>query len=447
MKYNTVIIGFGKGGKTLAGKLAKKGEKVALIEKDPEMYGGTCINVGCLPSKRLVTLAARTPEGSYEVRNEYFKKAVSGKDVMTSKLRAANHGKLVNAGVEVIDGFGSFEDRNHVRVKKADGSEEILEAEKIIINTGSAPFIPEIEGLKESDRVYISETLMDIKELPEKLAIIGGGYIGLEFASMFANFGSEVTILQDSDVFLKKEDRDVAEAIEEVLSKQGVTVVRSVEFNRIDGGKIDFKVSGEEKTLEADAILVATGRRPNIQGLEVEKAGVSLTKRGGIEVNEKNRTNVDNIWATGDVIGGLQFTYISLDDSRIVLDDMENIGKRTTQNRGAFSYSVFMKPAFSRVGLSEDEAKAKGLNYRVVKMPASAIPKAKVIMEDEGLLKAIIDKDTDKILGAALFCAESYELINIIKLAMDNDLDYKVLRDFIYTHPTMAESFNDLFAL
>lgn len=446
-KFDTIVIGFGKAGKTLAAKLAKQGEKVALIEKDARMYGGTCINVGCIPSKRLVLEAERAPAHDFEVQSEYYHVAVQEKKKLTTALRMANYNKLIDAGVQVINGTASFLDGKTIGVKGAHGTMQTLSASKLIINTGGRPIIPAVPGVENNRLVFTSETMMENETLPRRLTIIGGGYIGLEFASMYARFGSKVTILQHSSVFLPKEDRDIAEAVENVLKSYGVSVITGAGLKEIKEGTAVYAKNGEEDTLDGDAILLATGRRPNTEGLHAERAGVELTKRGAVVTDKHLRTTTENIWAAGDVCGNLQFTYISLDDSRIILSDMQGDGSRTTENRGAFAYSVFMEPSFSRAGLSEKEAADKGLNYRVVRMNTDMIPKAKVLRKTTGMLKAVIDKDSGKILGAALFCPESYEIINMVKLAMDHDLDYTVLRDFIYTHPTMSEGLNDLFAL
>lgn len=446
-KFDTIVIGFGKAGKTLAAKLAKQGEKVALIEKDARMYGGTCINVGCIPSKRLVLEAERAPAHDFEVQSEYYHVAVQEKKKLTTALRMANYNKLIDAGVQVINGTASFLDGKTIGVKGAHGTMQTLSASKLIINTGGRPIIPAVPGVENNRLVFTSETMMENETLPRRLAIIGGGYIGLEFASMYARFGSKVTILQHSSVFLPKEDRDIAEAVENVLKSYGVSVITGAGLKEIKEGTAVYAKNGEEDTLDGDAILLATGRRPNTEGLHAERAGVELTKRGAVVTDKHLRTTTENIWAAGDVCGNLQFTYISLDDSRIILSDMQGDGSRTTENRGAFAYSVFMEPSFSRAGLSEKEAADKGLNYHVVRMNTDMIPKAKVLRKTTGMLKAVIDKDSGKILGAALFCPESYEIINMVKLAMDHDLDYTVLRDFIYTHPTMSEGLNDLFAL
>lgn len=446
-KFDTIVIGFGKAGKTLAAKLAKQGEKVALIEKDARMYGGTCINVGCIPSKRLVMEAELAPAHDFEAQSEYYHVAVQEKKKLTAALRMANYNKLIDAGVQVINGTVSFLDGKTIEVKGAHDTVQILSASKFIINTGARPIIPAVPGVENNRFVFTSETMMENETLPLRLTIIGGGYIGLEFASMYARFGSKVTILQHSSVFLPKEDRDIAEAVENVLKSYGVSVITGAGLKEIKEGTAVYTKNGEEDTLDGDAILLATGRGPNTEGLHAERAGVELTKRGAIVTDKHLRTTAENIWAAGDVCGNLQFTYISLDDSRIILSDMQGDGSRTTENRGAFAYSVFMEPSFSRAGLSEKEAADKGLNYRVVRMNTDMIPKAKVLRKTTGMLKAVIDKDSGKIFGAALFCPESYEIINMVKLAMDHDLDYTVLRDFIYTHPTMSEGLNDLFAL
>lgn len=446
-KFDTIVIGFGKAGKTLAAKLAKQGEKVALIEKDARMYGGTCINVGCIPSKRLVMEAELAPAHDFEAQSEYYHVAVQEKKKLTAALRMANYNKLIDAGVQVINGTVSFLDGKTIEVKGAHDTVQILSASKFIINTGARPIIPAVPGVENNRFVFTSETMMENETLPLRLTIIGGGYIGLEFASMYARFGSKVTILQHSSVFLPKEDRDMAEAVENVLKSYGVSVITGAGLKEIKEGTAVYTKNGEEDTLDGDAILLATGRGPNTEGLHAERAGVELTKRGAVVTDKHLRTTAENIWAAGDVCGNLQFTYISLDDSRIILSDMQGDGSRTTENRGAFAYSVFMEPSFSRAGLSEKEAADKGLNYRVVRMNTDMIPKAKVLRKTTGMLKAVIDKDSGKIFGAALFCPESYEIINMVKLAMDHDLDYTVLRDFIYTHPTMSEGLNDLFAL
>ena len=452
-KYDAVIIGFGKGGKTMAGALGAAGKKVALIEKSDRMYGGTCINVGCIPTKSLVYRAglAAAKGGSFEEKAAAYKAAMEQKEDLTARLRGKNYQKLdSNPNITVIDGTASFQSPHVVEVEK-DGKTFQVEGEQIFINTGSSAFIPPIEGLKGNPYVYTSEGLLNLTELPSRLVIIGGGYIGVEFSSIYASFGSKVTILQDGDIFLPREDEEIAGAVRESLESRGIRVMTGVKVKALEqaGGKALVAVDNgkEVQKLEAEAVLVATGRRPNTAGLNLEAAGVEIGPRGGIITDDSLTTTAPHIYAMGDVRGGLQFTYISLDDFRIVKSKVLGDGSYTLKERGAVPYSVFLIPPFSRVGLSEKEAVEKGYKVKAARLAASAIPKAQVLEQPAGLLKAVIDEETGLILGAHLFCQESYEMINMIKLAMDAKVPYQVLRDTIYTHPTMSEAFNDLFAV
>jgi pyruvate/2-oxoglutarate dehydrogenase complex dihydrolipoamide dehydrogenase (E3) component len=451
MKYDAIIIGFGKGGKTLAGALAKRGENVALVERSEGMYGGTCINVGCIPSKSLVTSAAESAlaaDDSFGAKAERYARAVAEKRRVTGFLRGKNYHKLADLpNVTVLLGEGSFVDGTHVLVRGADGSETVLESARILINTGAAPVVREVPGMAGNPLVYTSETLMDEDRLPRRLALIGAGYIGMEFASMYRNFGSEVTVLQDGTDFLPREDEDVAAEIRRILEKRGVRFALGAKTERLEGGKIFYTQDGAPRELEADAILVATGRRPNTDGLNAAAAGVELTPRGAVKVDEFLRATAPGVWAMGDAAGGLQFTYVSLDDYRVVLPQLAGGPARSTADRKNVPYSVFMDTPLSRVGLTEREARAQGLPVRVLKLPTAAVPKAQVLRKTDGFLKAIVHAETGKLLGAALLCPESYEMINTLKLAMDLGADCAVLRDRIYTHPTMTEAFNDLFSL
>lgn len=452
-KYDAVIIGFGKGGKTMVGALGAAGKKVALIEKSDRMYGGTCINVGCIPTKSLVYRAglAAAKGGSFEEKAAAYKAAMEQKEDLTARLRGKNYQKLdSNPNITVIDGTASFQSPHVVEVEK-DGKTFQVEGEQIFINTGSSAFIPPIEGLKGNPYVYTSEGLLNLTELPSRLVIIGGGYIGVEFSSIYASFGSKVTILQDGDIFLPREDEEIAGAVRESLESRGIRVMTGVKVKALEQaeGKALVAVDNgkEVQKLEAEAVLVATGRRPNTAGLNLEAAGVEIGPRGGIVTDDSLTTTAPHIYAMGDVRGGLQFTYISLDDFRIVKSKVLGDGSYTLKERGAVPYSVFLIPPFSRVGLSEIEAVEKGYKVKVARLAAAAIPKAQVLEQPAGLLKAVIDEETGLILGAHLFCQESYEMINMIKLAMDAKVPYQVLRDTIYTHPTMSEAFNDLFAV
>lgn len=458
-KYDIAVIGFGKGGKTFAGYMADLGKSVIMIERSHKMYGGTCINAGCIPSKSLIhsasfSLASTGSGGSFDTKKELYQQAVEEKRRLTSLLRQKNFDKLnTHAKVTVINGTASFVDEHCLKIKE-EHTDTLIEADIILINTGASPFIPPIPGLAESKRAFISETLMDLDTLPQDLIIIGGGYIGMEFASMYANFGSRVTVIQDGSRFLPREDEEIAAAVLRSLLDRGINVILSAKIHSVEDivndGKacslIHFEKDGELLSLSADAILTATGRRPNLSELCPENAGIELTDRGAIKTDEHLRTSVPHIYALGDVTGGLQFTYISLDDYRIVRSSLTGDGSRTTLNRGEIPYSVFLDPPFSRVGLSEKEALEKGYRVKTAKLQAASIPKAQVLKQTTGLLKAVIDEDTNLILGAHLFCEESHEMINLIKLVMDAKQPYTVLRDTIFTHPAMSEALNDLFA-
>lgn len=451
-RYDAIIIGFGKGGKTLAAALGAAGKRTALIEKSPMMYGGTCINVGCIPTKFLVHKAreAKLAKDLLEKKTLYAE-AVEAELALTGSLREKNLNKLVNAeNVEVLTGTAKLRSAHEVEIVMEEGT-QVLEGEKIFLNTGSVPIVPAIEGLQDNPFVVTSEGLLRQRVLPEKLVIIGGGYIGVEFASIYADFGSKVTVVQDGERFLPREDADIAQTVLENLRSRGVEVVTGAQVKSVSTLNGEACVSilkdGTLRCIEANTVLAATGRRPNTEGLGLENAGVERTARGGVVVNEHLQTTAPNIYAMGDVVGGLQFTYISLDDFRVVRSAVLGDGSYTTKDRGAVPYSVFLNPPFSRVGMSEQEAREKGYAVNVARLPVAGIPKAQVLEQPSGLLKAVIDRDTGMILGAHLFCEESHEMINLVKLAMDEKLPYTVLRDMIFTHPTMSEALNDLFAL
>ena len=436
-----IIIGFGKGGKTLAKFLAQKGEEVLVIEKSNKMYGGTCINIACLPSKRLIIEAANGVS---------YVDAVNGKNEMTAQLREKNYHMLADEKtVTVLDGEAHFIADHEIEVELPNGKKAQYKGDRIFINTGAVPVMLPIPGLKESKYILDSTQAMDEKKMPKNLTIIGAGYIGLEFASMFAKYGSKVTVLDHNKEFLAREDEDISNAVRKDMEDAGIKFELGVDIEKITDeitdAKITYQINGKRKTINADRILVATGRKPNTENLGLENTAIETTDRGAIKVDDFLRTTVDNVWAIGDVKGGLQFTYISLDDFRIIKDQLFGTGARMVSDRKVVPYSVFISPALSQVGLNEKQANKLGKEYKLFKLPVTAIPKAKVAKDNRGLFKALVDPETEKILGATLYGIESYELINMISLAMKAHLSYTVLRDQIYTHPTMSEAFNDLF--
>ena len=451
-KYDAVIIGFGKGGKTLAGFLAGKGQNVALIEKSDKMYGGTCINVGCIPSKKLVNSTKVLKDkglSSIEDKEKFYTESIENKNTLIGALRWKNYEMLASKeNITVYDGTGSFVSKNVVNVEN-NGENVQIEGEKIFINTGSTTIIPNIKGVKESNYVYTSTSIMELKELPKKLTIIGAGYIGLEFASMYSEFGSEVTVIDMGDRLMPREDEEIAERVKAILEAKGIKFLLKSKIEEISdrNDKGYVKISGEngESEVESDAILVAIGRKPNTEGLNLEAAGVKTDERGAVVVDETLKTTADNIWAMGDVKGGLQFTYISLDDFRIIRDNVYGNGNRTINDRNVIPYSVFINPPLSRVGMTEKEAVEKGYEVKTGRLEAMAIPKGKIEGVTDGLLKTVVDAKTDKILGCTLLCNTSHEMINIVAAAIKAEQKYTFLKDMIFTHPTMSEALNDLF--
>lgn len=437
-QYQAIIIGFGKAGKTLAATLAKADWKVAIIEQSNTMYGGTCINIGCIPTKTLVHDA--------EMQHD-FVAAMQRKTDVVRFLRDKNFHNLAGLdNVDVIEGRAEFVDNHTVRVIQATGTRE-LRGEKIFINTGAQSTMPDIKGLSSTPGVFDSTGLLNLAQRPQRLGILGGGYIGVEFASMFANFGSKVTIFEAAPLFLPREDRDVADAIARILRDKGVELILNANVHSVSSQDGAVQIQMPEETHSVDALLIASGRKPATEALQLKNAGVDVNDRGGIIVNRYLRTSADNIWAMGDVTGGLQFTYISLDDFRIVRDSLLGDGLRNTGDRQNVPYSVFMTPPLSRVGMSEEQARASGAEVQIVTLPVTAIPRARVMDDTRGMLKAVVDVNTQRILGVSLLCVDSHEMINIVKTVMDAGLPYTVLRDQIFTHPSMSESLNDLFAL
>lgn len=452
-KYDAIIIGFGKGGKTLAADLANHGWNVAVVERSDKMYGGTCINTGCIPTKTLIHLSQTVQYRDFTNFEDYakaYKNAIDEKRRVTSVLREKNFNSLDSREtITIYTGSASFTSPHEIKVKTTSGT-FILEGTKIFINTGAYTIIPPIKGIENNPLVYTSSSIMELDVLPRRLVIVGGGYIGLEFASIFANFGSKVTILEAGDKFLPREDRDIADSVKSVFEKRNISICLNATVKEIKHDKKEATIVYTDKyneiSVDAEAVLVATGRRPDTAGLDLEAAGIKLTDRGAIEVNDRLQTNVEDIWAIGDVTGGLQFTYLSLDDYRIIHEDLFGNGHRRLSDRRAVAYSVFIDPPLSHVGLTEEEALRTGHNIKVGKMLTASISRTMTTGQTEGMLKTVVDTDTNKILGCTLFCAESSEVINLVSLAMRLNADYTILRDNIFTHPSMSEALNDLYS-
>ncbi|TFV55794.1 pyridine nucleotide-disulfide oxidoreductase [Mycobacterium sp. PS03-16] len=450
LEADLAVIGYGKGGKTLAATLARQGRRVVMIEQSAQMYGGTCINIGCVPTKSMVYRSEHlTPGAAHDAE---YRQAVTATAELTAGLRATNLAMLDTLDTAtVLTGRARFADPHTLMVTGADGRELRVSAAHIVIGTGSEPVIPDLPGLRASAATVTSTSLLASADLPRRLVVLGGGYVGLEFAAMYAQYGAQVTVIEHHDRILGGEDDDVADCARDILAAT-LTVHTSAAVIRVedrtDGtATVHFERDGVPGTADADLVLAALGRRPVTAGLGLAGAGVVLTDRGAIAVDPHLRTSQPHIFAVGDVNGGPQFTYISLDDYRIVLDQLTGAGTRSTTDRVAVPYSLFITPPLSRVGITEREARAAGRRVKVASKPVAELatmPRARIVSDPRGLMKVVVDADTDQILGAALLSHDSHEVINTVALAMRHGITAGTLRDEIYTHPSMTEGFNQL---
>jgi pyruvate/2-oxoglutarate dehydrogenase complex dihydrolipoamide dehydrogenase (E3) component len=451
-QYDAIIIGSGQGGKPLATTLGKAGWKTALIERD--QIGGTCINYGCTPTKTMFNSArvAYLARRAADFGVHHGDVTVNMKEVRARKQRVVEDfrsgglkGVQRTPNLELINGSARFVGPHDLEVLLNDGTKRSISSEKIFINTGGRPFQPPIEGLSDVSTLD-STSIMELEELPEHLLVLGGGYIGLEFGQMFRRFGSEVTIIQRGNQLLGREDEDVAAAVLQVMEEDGIKVLLDWEAVRVsqDGAQIRLTVrtANLEQELAGTHLLVAVGRRPNVDDLNLAAAGIESDKLGNIVVNSKLETNAPGVYALGDVKGGPQFTHISYDDFRIIRTNLLEGGNATTDDR-LIPYTVFIDPQLGRIGLSE--AEAKGRNIRIAKLPMDHAARAIEMSETRGFMKAIVDADTNQILGAAILGVEGGELMSMFEIAMMGKLPYTVLKDAIFAHPTLAESLNNLF--
>lgn len=436
----------GKAGKSLARALGSAGRAVVLVEQSEQMYGGTCINVACVPTKALVHQAAR--RRSSDAPADWFTSAVETRDALTGRMRARNEALLDEVdAVTVLDGRARFVGPREVEVTTATGALRVS-AEHVVISTGTRPAWPDLPGAT-LPRVHDSTSIQHVDPFPERLLVVGAGFIGLEFAGMFAGFGSEVTVLNSAERLLPGEDEDVAASVAATLADAGIHVHHGVQATgfRDDGDEVVVQYGDRE--LSADAVLLATGRTPATDDLGLDAAGIEVDDRGFVTVDEHLRTSVEGVFAVGDVNGGPQFTYISYDDHRIVLDQLTGAGTRRTTDRVAVPTTTFLTPPLSRVGLSEAVAREHGLHVRVAAKDVAAIaamPRPKIVGEAHGRIKFVVEADTDLVLGATLFCVDSQELVNLVALAMRAGVTATALRDGIWTHPSTTEAMNEVLA-
>ncbi len=438
LTYDLIVIGFGKAGKTLAGKLASAGKKVALVERSKAMYGGTCINIGCIPTKTLLVAAEKDLS---------FEEVIATKNTITGRLNGKNYTTVAGTGVNIFDAEAHFLSNKVIEIQAGDEKQE-LTAETIVINTGAVSNVLPIPGLATSKNVFDSTGIQSLDKLPEKLGVLGGGNIGLEFAGLYNKLGSKVTVLDALDTFLPRAEPSIAALAKQYMEEDGIELLQNIHTTEIKNDGDQVLVVTEDETYRFDALLYATGRKPNVEPLQLENTDIELTERGGaIKVDKHCQTNVPGVFAVGDVNGGLQFTYISLDDFRVVYSYLAGDGSYTLEDRLNVPNTMFITPALSQVGLTESQAADLKLPYAVKEIPVAAMPRGHVNGDLRGAFKAVVNTETKEILGASIFSEGSQEIINIITVAMDNKIPYTYFTKQIFTHPTLAENLSDLFAI
>jgi pyruvate/2-oxoglutarate dehydrogenase complex dihydrolipoamide dehydrogenase (E3) component len=454
-QFDAIVVGAGQAGVPLAIALAKAGRRTALVER--EHVGGTCINEGCTPTKTMIAsgrvahLAGRAADYGVRVGTvsvDMGKVRQRKRDIVDSFRSGSERRIATTEGLELISGEACFSGPKTLEIDLKDGGRRSLGAGLIFLNTGGWPAIPRIEGI-DSVPVLTSTAILELDNVPEHLLVLGGGYVGLEFGQLFRRFGSRVTIVQRGERLLAREDDDVAGAVADILREDGIEVLlatRPVRVGRRGGEGIDLTVDAPEgaRTLRASHLLAATGRAPNTKALDLAAAGVRVDERGFIPVDERLETNVPGIYALGDVNGGPAFTHISYDDYRILRTNLIEGGSATATGR-LVPYTMFIDPQLGRVGLTEQEARAQRLDVRVAKLPMSYVARALEVDESRGFMKAIVDAGTNQILGAAVLGIEGGEIMSALQIAMMGKLPYTVLKDAVFAHPTLCESFNNLF--
>jgi pyruvate/2-oxoglutarate dehydrogenase complex dihydrolipoamide dehydrogenase (E3) component len=452
--YEDLVLGSGAGGKLLAWHLARSGRRVAVVER--RYIGGSCPNINCLPSKNEIWSAKVADllhhaaqfgivTGSVAVDMARVRQR---KREMVEGLIALHLELYRKSGTELIMGSGRFTAPKTLEVRSNDGGTRVLTGERVFLNLGTHATIPPIAGLADASPLTNIEAL-ELDRLPEHLIVLGGGYVGLEFAQAYRRFGSRVTVVQHGPQLASGEDPDVAEALLQLFGDEGIEVLLSVETLRVEGRsgesvRLRVRTTRGERLLEGSDILVATGRTPNTAEIGLDTAGVRLDGRGYVQVNDRLETSAPGVWAIGECAGSPQFTHVSEDDFRVIRDNLAG-GKRTTRDR-LIPFCLFTDPALARVGLNETEARRRGVAVRVVKLPMGAVLRTRTTGEMRGFMKALVDARTDRILGFTMFGPEAGEVMAVVQAAMLAGMPYTGLRDAILAHPTMAEGLSALFS-
>jgi len=443
LKYDAIVIGSGQGGNPLAHQLASRGEKVALIEPGP--LGGTCVNTGCTPTKTMVASAqiahyvrnaerwgVRTGASSAAVSMD-MPKVLRRKSDVVERSRTGWEKTFQNE-LDIYRESARFTGN-----KTLAAGQHVLQGSRIFINTGAKPAIPALDGL-DSVPYLTNVSLMELTEVPEHLLVLGGGYVGLEFGQMFRRFGSEVTVVHSGKQILPNEDEDAAAELQKCLEAEGVKFILNARASRAgkSGQQIQLTVGGQVVT--GSHLLVATGRAPQTENLDLDKTGVEINKKGHIAVNDRLETSAPDIWAIGDVNGGPAFTHISYNDYQIVYGNLYE-GKSLSTATRIIPYGVFTDPTLGRVGMTEKEARAQGRKLKIGKVPMTRVARARERGETDGFMKLLVDAETDFVLGAAILAAEGAELVQILSTLMLAERPYTLLKGAIYIHPTLAEGF------
>ena len=454
LHVDALVIGSGQGGGPLASAFARAGRRTVLIER--RHVGGTCINEGCTPSKTMIAsarvayLAKRAAD--FGVRcgdvSVDLSSVVARKRAIVSDFRNGSERRLADAGVEVLFGDARFVGERRVEVHASDGTTRTLVAPIVVINTGARPARPRLSGLDQVPALD-STSIMELDAVPQHLLVLGGGYVGVEFAQMFRRFGSRVTIVSDGPQLLNHEDDDIAAAVASILRQDGIDILldaRATAVARVPNG-MELTVGGRggERRLSATHLLVATGRVPNTDALAPSAGGVDLDEHGYIKVDDRLATTAAGVFAIGDVKGGPAFTHISYDDFRILRANLLEAKSLTIAGR-LVPYTVFIDPQLGGVGLTEREARAEGRRIAIATMPMSHVARALETAEPRGLMKVIVDCESHRILGCAVLGVEGGEIMSMLELAMMGGLTYSALRDGVFAHPTLAESLNNLFS-
>ncbi len=453
-RFDAIVIGTGQGGGPLAGKMAGAGWRTAVIER--EHVGGSCVNVGCTPTKTMVAsarvahLARRATDygvkvGAIQIEQTVIRKRKRA--IVESFSSGSRRGLERWEHLDLILGEGRFSGPNEVTVALTGGGTRRLAADKIFINVGLRPAIPPIPGLAAS-RYLDSTSIMELDVVPEHLVVLGGGYIGLEFGQMFRRLGSAVTVIELMPYLAPREDADVCEALQNIMRDDGITLFLGARATQIESTESEVRVTVETpdgaQVVSGSHLLSAVGRVPNTDRLNLDAAGVTADGRGFVQVNDRLETNVPGVYALGDVKGGPAFTHISYDDYRVLRTNLLEGGEATIADRFV-PYVVFIDPQLGRVGMTERQAQEAGRNYRVGTMPMTHVARALEVDETRGLMKVVVDADSQQILGCAVLGIEGGEIMSMMQIAMMGKLPYTALRDATFAHPTLAEALNNLF--